>query len=158
MKVLVRVAFALLILLGLREHVVWSKLLHTGTDRMEELATDAAELGLRNAGPDESGLIRATASGCPLPVTLGLFALDGGEDASAAELHGPSMRPRYIYLGSVAEQVDRLHLWGLWLRANVKALLGLRQTRVPTKLVLAVLPEDCPHLAKLDWAKLSPRI
>jgi hypothetical protein len=112
---------------------------------MEALVAGAAKLGLHSVGPDASGLITTTAADCPLPVTLGLFALDGGEDASVARL------------GFVEERVDRLHVWGSWLRANIEALLGLRQVRVPRKLVLAVLPEDCPHLAELDWAVLSPR-
>jgi hypothetical protein len=157
MKVLVRVGFVLLILLGLREQIVWFRLLHTGTDPMEALIAGTAKLGLRSTGPNASGLITATAAGCPLPVTLGYFALDGGEDASAAELLRPSVQPRFVYLGSVAERIDHLLLWRRWLRANVEALLGLRQNRVPRKLVLALLPQDCPHLAKLDWAALSPR-
>jgi hypothetical protein len=124
---------------------------------MEALVAGAAKLGLHSVGPDASGLITTTAVDCPLPVTLGLFALDGGEDASVATLLGPSVRPRFVYLGSVEERVDRLRVWGRWLRANIEALLGLRQVRVPRKLVLAILPEGCPHLAELDWAVLSPR-
>jgi hypothetical protein len=155
-KVFVRVGFVLLILLGLLEQIAWFRTLRTGAGPMETLVAGVARLGLQRVGQDASGLIHAAAAGCAVPVTLGLFALDGGEDASAAELLGPSVRPRFVYLGSMEEQIDRPLIWKSWLFANIEALLGLRQTRVPTKLVMVVLPKDCPHLDELNWAMLSP--
>ena len=156
MRILLRATFALLFLLTVTGQIKALQRDASLVDTLESLAAPLARLGLSVTGPDEDGVLTAFAPDCLTPFPIGLFALSRSQDTDAAALLRPGMTPRYVYLGWVSEKSDRWPMYTRWLRASAAALIGLRADRTPKRLVLAVLPESCPGLAKLDWAALSP--
>ncbi len=152
-----RAGFIATILLGLMWQMRWLQLQHEGQDQWAAMMTGAAQLKLRNPVP-EGNVITVGIAGCPSPVRFGLFAIDGGEDASISDLLAvlPRPQPLYVFLGAVHAQNKRLSIWMDWLRGNAEAMTGLRHVRVPTKMVVAALPASCPQLTALDWSVLSP--
>ncbi len=156
MKILLRCAFALLLLLAVTGQIKALQRDDSLVDTPASLTVPLARLGLSFIGPNDGGILAATAPGCPAPILIGLFALSRSQDTDAAALLGGGVTPRYIYLGWVSEQSDRWPMYMRWLRASIAATLGLRSDRTPKRLVLAALPTECPGLTKLDWAALSP--
>jgi hypothetical protein len=156
MTIAVRLAFVLLILLGAALQVHAVRLTDPGVNEATSLTAPLSALGLRGVGPDADGLITATAPGCAVPFRIGMFFMTGGEDTAAAALLGPSVRPRYVYLGLVSERDHRWPLYAWRVLGSAAATLGLRSKPAPKRLVLVALPEACPQLANLDWATLSP--
>ncbi len=156
MTFLVRSAFVFLILLSVTTQALWIRLAAPATDSIGGLSAPLAGLGLRNDGPDENGLITATTPDCALPVTVSLLNINGVDDAVADDMLGTANRPVYVYLGSFDKKPTWLELDKSWLRATIAALTGHRLFRAPGHLVLAALPQECPQLATLNWAVLSP--
>jgi hypothetical protein len=155
MKLLLRAGFLLLMLLAIQQRIIWFKLGEASQNPLASTARNLDALSLHSAGPDGNGLIQATAPGCPISFPVGMFALDGGEDARIAALLPPHSLKLYIYLGKTAPTRPQLHPITAWLAANVAAMAGARNTQPPTKLVLAALPVQCPQLATLNWASIS---
>jgi hypothetical protein len=155
MKMLLRAGFLLLMLLAVQQRIIWFRLGEASQNPLASTARKLDALGLHSAGPDGNGLIQATALGCPIPFPVGMFALDGGEDARIASLLPPHSLKLYIYLDRVAPTRPQLHPITAWLAGNFAAMAGARNTQPPTKLVLAALPARCPQLAALNWASIS---
>jgi hypothetical protein len=155
MKLVLRLLFLALMLLAIRERLVWYRLGAAAADPLTGLAGRLNAMGLRNDGPDRNGLIQVSAPGCGSSFPVGLFALDGGEDARIAGLLPPDSRPLYIYLGMVEPARAPLHPVTAWLGANIAAMAGRRDTQPPRKLVMSALPAKCGALAGLNWASLS---
>jgi hypothetical protein len=151
-----RIMFVALILLGIGERVVWCKFQRQATDPVAALAARMNLIGLKNHGPDGAGVISASAPSCPEPALVGLYAIDGGENARYAALLMPGKQPLFIYLGAVRERPDPLRALAGWAGATAAAMLGMRHAPVPTKMVVAMLPDACGGLARVDWARLSP--
>jgi hypothetical protein len=156
MKILLRGAFALLLLLTVTGQIKALQPDHSLVDTPESLAAPLARLGLAVTGPDADGVLHAVAPDCPSPVRIGLFLLSGAQDTDVAAMLRPGTTPRYVYLGLVSQRSDRWPMYTRWLRASAAAMIGLRQDHAPKRMVLAALPDACPGLAKLDWAALSP--
>jgi hypothetical protein len=155
MKMLLRAGFLLLMLLAIQQRIIWFRLGEASQNPLTSTAQRLDALGLHSAGPDSNGLIQASAPGCPISFPVGMFALDGGEDARIASLLPPHSQPLYIYLNRIAPTRPQLHPITAWLAANVAAMAGGRNTQPPTKLVLAALPVQCPQLAGMNWASIS---
>jgi hypothetical protein len=155
MKLVLRVSFLVLVLLAIRERVVWYRLGAAAADPLTSLAGRLNAMGLRNDGPDRNGLMQVSAPGCGVTFPVGLFALDGGEDARIAGLLPPDSKPLYIYLGAVEPTRAQVHPVAAWLGASIATMAGRRDTQPPRKLVMSALPAKCGALAGLDWASLS---
>jgi len=155
LKNLVRCGFLLLMLLAIHARVTWYRLGQASPPPLTTVAERLTALGVRNDGPDQNGLIEATAPGCAIRFPVGMFALDGGEDMRMAEFVPPDSVPLYIYLGKVRTARRELHPASAWFNANLAAMAGARATLPPTKLVLAALPGQCQQLAALNWASVS---
>jgi hypothetical protein len=150
-----RIGFLLLMVLAIHERVVWYRLGQARPDPLATVAHRLTALGLQTTGPDQNGFIQTSAPGCPAVFPVGMFALDGGEDARIVQFLPINSQPLYIYLGKVRETRTQLHPAAAWLTASAKAMAGLRPTLPPTKLVLAALPVTCQRLASLNWASVS---
>jgi hypothetical protein len=155
-KILIRLAFVLLILLSAVGQLQALRRDNPDAGIAASLSAPLAALGLRTTAPNEDGVILATAPDCPVPFRVGTIAAPGIELAQAALLSGPGVRTQYIYLGLVIERPDAWRVYKRWLQGGLAALVGLRSTNPPMYMVVAAIPEACPHLADLDWATLSP--
>ncbi len=151
-----RLGFVALILLGVRNQLAWSALAQPNDDPLPLLASRAAGLGLRVVRLAPPDVVVVAVAGCDVPVQLGLYTADGDEDARIAPLLTADVTPLYIFIGKTAPTRAGLHPARLWLAANVAAMLGARDSRAPTRFVLALLPKSCPGLAAVDWVGLSP--
>ena len=156
MKSLIRLAFVLLIALSVIGQLQAVRPYDADGEDAASLVAPLAGLGLNSQGPDADGVIVATAADCPLPVRIGKFLVAGGQEARAASLLGPALQPRYVYLGMVFKTADGWRLYFRGLHGRLAALIGERSKRAPSHMVMAALPDACPHLADLDWAVLSP--
>jgi hypothetical protein len=155
LKTAVRVSFVLLMLLAVHERIVWWQLGQARQDPITVVAQRLTALGLQADGPDRNGFIQTIAPGCPAVFPVGMFALDGGEDARIAEFLPVNSAPLYVYLGKVRQNRPQLHPTTSWLTASLSAMAGMRPTLPPTKLVLAALPVSCQRLTSLNWASVS---
>ncbi len=156
MTVAVRLALALLIVLGVASRLQALGRVSPAVNTAASLPAPLASLGLHTEGPDADGIVTAGAPGCEVPVQVTMLDLAGGQDPVGAALLGPGIQARYIYLGSVFERNDRWVMYAHRLRAEIAGMLGLRATAVPFRLVMVAVPESCPAMAGLDWAVLSP--
>jgi hypothetical protein len=155
MKNLVRGGFLLLMLLAVHERVTWFRLGQASAAPLITVAQKLNAIGVQNNGPDRNGMIEGSAPGCAVGFPIGMFALDGGEDARIAAVLPPGSVPLYIYLDKVRSTRKQLHPTSAWLTANLAAMAGARSTLPPTKLVMAALPAECQQLTGLNWASVS---
>jgi hypothetical protein len=153
---LIRLVFAALMLLGLKNEMAWSALPQPDRDPLPLLESRAAGLGLVNVRPVAPDVDFVAAPGCDVPVQLGLYTADGDESPRIAPLLMADVTPLYIFAGGVAGSVAGLHPIRRWLAANVAAMIGRRDERAPSRFVLVLLPKACPGLAGVDWVRLSP--
>jgi hypothetical protein len=144
-KILIRIAFVLLILLS-------------AVGQLQAIRRDNPDVGGAEqiTAPNEDGVISATAADCAVPIRIGMIAAPGIEPSQAALLSGPGLRTRYIYLGLVIERPAAWRLYMRWLQGDLAALVGLRSRNAPVYMVAVAVPEVCPHLADIAWATLSP--
>jgi hypothetical protein len=156
MKILLRLAFVLLILLSAIGQLQALRRNNPDTGDAASLTAPLAALGLRSTAPDADGVISATAPDCPVPVRIGTIAAPGIEPSQAALFSGPGARTHYIYLGLVIERPAAWRLYMRWLQGDMAALVGLRSRNAPVYMVAAAMPDECPHLADIAWATLSP--
>jgi hypothetical protein len=156
MTAAVRVALVLLMVLGLAGRLQALGRTAPAINTAASLLAPLASLGLHTEGPDADGIVTAGAPGCAVPVQAAMLDLAGGEDPVGAALLGPGIRARYVYLGSVFDRNDRWVMYARRLKAEIAAMLGLRATGVPFRLVMVAIPDSCPSMAGLDWAALSP--
>jgi len=155
-KNLIRLAFVLLIALSIMGQLHAVRPYDADREDIASLVAPLAGLGLKSPGPDADGVIVATATDCPLPVRIGMVLVAGGQEARAASLLGPDVQPRYVYLGMAFDRADSWRMYFRGLQGTLAALIGARSKRAPSHMVMAALPDACPHLADLDWAVLSP--
>jgi hypothetical protein len=121
-------------------------------DPTTDLSRGLARLGGQMLATDEAGDLTATVPGCPSPVTLVQVGFAGPFDMMFAT----DTVPRYAYLGFVGDRFDFIAIAGRWAAASALTAFGLRRTKVPAAVVVALLPKACPRLAELDWSVLSP--
>jgi hypothetical protein len=155
-KILIRIAFVLLILLSAVGQLQAIRRDNPDVGGAASLSAPLAALGLRITAPNEDGVISATAADCAVPIRIGMIAAPGIEPSQAALLSGPGLRTRYIYLGLVIERPAAWRLYMRWLQGDLAALVGLRSRNAPVYMVAVAVPEVCPHLADIAWATLSP--
>jgi hypothetical protein len=156
-KILVRLAFVLLILLSAVGQLQALRRDNPDVGDVASLRAPLAALGLRTTAPDQDGVINATAPDCGVPVRIGTIAAPGIEPSQAALFSGPGVRTRYIYLGLVIERpAAAWRVYVRWLQGGLAALVGLRSKNAPVYMVAAAIPDACPHLASVDWGTLSP--
>ncbi len=113
-------------------------------------------LGLTVEPAPASGVVTAAARGCDAPVRLTEIRFDGLGRAATSELLEAPSRRRFVYLGQVGDRFDRLAVVRRWAFASALRAIGLRDGDVPDEVVVVSMPLECPVLADLDWASLSP--
>jgi hypothetical protein len=156
MKTVWRTVFILLVIGALATQITRIKRVGPIEDSVATLGTRLERLGFAITGPDKNGELIAQMASCPGSVRVALIGLDGGEAGWSNRPDGPDDRPLFIYLGAVVDRPDHSWMTKRRIFASMLSVVGARADYAPSKMILAVLPQGCPELSKLDWSSLSP--
>jgi hypothetical protein len=157
MKILLRCSFIALIVLGVVIQVTGTRRGEPDGKPMASLSAGLERLHLHTSGATSAEVLTGVAPSCGQPIHARLLRIDGSQDEWLRDIRLNDEVIRYVYLGSVSENRDKVRLLSHWIWANVRHIAGWRTARPRFELVLIVLPRSCPDLATLDWASLSPR-
>jgi hypothetical protein len=115
------------------------------------MANAGGTIGLTAATPARDFPLAFTAAGCAEQILVDVVSLDGrGTEASDA----PGF-VRYVFLGSVRVRQDLAVARVRWFVANLLFVAGPRAGRPGMEILTVTIPQACPALAGLDWARLS---
>jgi hypothetical protein len=156
MKLLLRAAFALLILASLGSQAIRAG--RGGDDAVPTaaLTEGLAAVGLAPVRTLAPGLIAARAPGCDEAIVAASLKIDGSEDGAAADYLTDDRDARYVFLGETSHRPHRAALFARWIWQSLRFNLGLRQEKPSNRQVLLALPRACPTLAAHDWSAVSP--
>ena len=156
MKALLRGLFVAVIILVLTAQMIRSGRTSVPGDRLAELTARLQRLDIETKPGPGSDMLAGRTPHCAQPIYATPLRIDGAEDETVRFLRTPEFVTRFVYLGeqypapATATAISR-YAW-----ATVLFHAGLRPHRPSPHLVFVALPQDCPALANLDWASLSP--
>jgi len=154
-KILLRLAFSLLIIIGVAAQFAWLRAAHAPADDDGVVLSATAGLGLRVV-PVSQVLIQAFAPGCADPARIALVGLDATRLLHASNDAAAGSDGLYVFMGKTAARPAFARFYIMRVLADAQAVFGLRSTRAPSHVVHITLPQSCPKLAKLAWVELSP--
>lgn len=156
MKLIFRVLFVAMICVAVLAQA--GRVLRSGEQPGLISATiDAAtRLGLTPVDTAPEFPLSFTSAACGEPIQIDVLYLDGRTDEEGHATADPARLARYVYLGSVRDRRDLTAMRARWLLANALFVVGVRSRRPGMEMLGVTIPEACPGLVGLDWARLSP--
>jgi hypothetical protein len=156
MKLLLRGLFVCMLVVALMAQASRLSSRDVERDDKARLTEALTRLGLQVSAADGSAILTVVAPGCPEPLFVTAAGFDGEGDGTLRTLLVTDGVPRYVYLGYVGSSAAPVAMGSRWAAASALAVFGLRQTSIPSEVIVAILPKACPHLTHLDWSVLSP--
>lgn len=121
-----------------------------------KLEQDVRALGPHEVPSSIPETVAASVPQCAPQLLLTTVHLDGSGSATARYVLTLPREARFVYLGLAGGTANPVQIAARWATGSALHILGLRERKAPTNVVLVQIPASCPHLKNLDWTKLSP--